>query len=473
MKNKRLGVLLPVSSLPSRYGIGDFGETSFKFIDWIKKNHYKYWQILPLNPLGPGNSPYMSSCSMAIEYRYINLDALVDAGFIEGPLPDMDKDLDYVNFEDSGAFKEYFLKIAFKSFIKKYPHGLDSFKKNNHWASEYATFQYLKKRNNLDSWNHWKKRDRDYYLHHKRAPKNAEIKYYIFVQMVATYQWKKVLNYARKNKVKIISDVPFYVGYDSIECWLHQDQFSFDENGNQTEVGGVPPDAFTDVGQLWGSPIYHFDKMKEDNYSLLVDRIGYLGQMCDILRLDHFRAFDTYYVIPAGMPDAKIGEWRVGPRDEFFEALYKKYPKTNLIAEDLGDLFPSVLELRDRLHLHGMYIMEFTIFDLYNPSNNSLIVYPGTHDNETLWGWFNNLSKDQHQFLMDRLHTDKKHLYTEIFKYMYNAPSYMSIFQLQDFLKLGNEGRINSPGTIGYPNWSFRLKDWDWVNHIVYPKKSW
>ncbi|MCD8204421.1 MAG: 4-alpha-glucanotransferase [Coprobacillus sp.] len=473
MRNNHVGVLLPIASLPSKYGIGEFGEESFRFIDWLKGERYKYWQILPLNPLGPGDSPYMSTCSNAIDGRYISLDDLKKEGYITSDIPYFDADVSYIRYQDVKEFKDKYLYEAYTNYIVMHPYSLNYFKKENPWVKYYATYQYLKRRNGDKCWAEWKNEDKNYFNHHTNPPKNKEIDFYVFVQLIALRQWKKILSYAKSKEIKIISDVPFYCGYDSVEVWLHQDQFMLDARGGQVEVAGVPPDAFTDVGQLWGNPIYNFEVMKKDNYSLLVDRIGYLASMCDYLRLDHFRAFDTYYVIPAGMKDAKIGEWRIGPRDEFFKLLYKKYPRTHLIAEDLGDLLPSVLELRDRLKLNGMFIMEFTIFDTNAKSNNNLIVYPGTHDNETLYGWFLNLSEEQKKFLMKRLHSDRKHLYNNIFKYIYRVPSFMTIFQLQDFLKLDNKARTNCPGTVGWPNWCWKLSSWDWVSEVVYPKKKW
>lgn len=472
MLKENVGILLPVSSLPGRHGIGDFGPSSFRFIRWLKQNQYRYWQILPLNPLGPGYSPYMSSCSNAIDFRYIDLDDLVKKGYLKH-VPSFRSKAKEVDYYRVGLFKEKYLYKAYLSFCKQgKSKQLEQFMKKYSWVKYYATFEFFKKRNDLKAWNEWNSDDRDYFIHHSDIPSEykKEIEFIVFIQYIALKQWLKVLNYARRAHILIISDMPFYVGFDSIECWMNRDQFAFDENNQQTEVGGVPPDAFSEGGQLWGSPIYRFDKMKENGYSLLVDRTGYLASMCDYLRLDHFRAFDTYYVIPAGMPDAKIGEWRIGPRDDFFEKLYEKYPNTKLIAEDLGDLFPSVLELRDRLNLPGMFIAEFTIFDPNQVSNDKFIVYPGTHDNETLWGWYNNLQEKDHQYLLEKFKCKESELYDKIFEYMYLLPSLMTIFPLQDLLKLGNEARLNAPGTVGYPNFVWKLRDWNFVNKIKYPK---
>ena len=207
------------------------------------------------------------------------------------------------------------------------------------------------------------------------------------------------------------------------------------------------------------------DKMKEDGYAFLVDRIGYLSKTCDILRLDHFRAWDTYCVIPAQDENARRGEWWVGPRQEFFDALYAKYPNTQLIAEDLGDLFPSVLELRDYYHLPGMFIMQFNIFDYNAVSGKNQIVYPGTHDNQTLWGWFKSLTPEQIAFINRRLNYPRN-LFKAIFEYTWNAESYMTIFALQDLLKLDDKARLNAPGTVGEPNWCWKLKDMSWMKRV-------
>lgn len=471
---ENVGILLPLSSLPSSYGIGDFGKSSYHFIKWLAKNGYKYWQILPLNPLGPGYSPYMSTCSFAFDYRYIDLDNLIEKGYLKR-VPSFQKNSTAVDYYHVGEFKMKYLYKAYLSFLKKEGEKpLDNFIKKHRWVKYYATFEFFKARNGLKAWNEWVDIDRDYFLTHKDIPNmyHKEIFFNVFIQYIALRQWKRVLNYARRHDIKIISDMPFYVGFDSIECWMNRKQFAFDENNNQTEVGGVPPDAFSEDGQLWGSPIYKFDVMKEDGYRLLVDRTGYLASLCDYLRIDHFRAFDTYYVIPAGRENAKVGEWRIGPRDEFFKKLYEKYPSIHLIAEDLGDLFDSVLELRDRLSLPGMHIVEFTILDPKEIDTSNLIVYTGTHDNETLWGWFNNLKEYEVEYLKNKFKCEYKELFDKIFDYSYNLKSFMTIYPLQDLLKLDNSARLNTPGTVGFPNFVWKLKDFSFENKLIYPKNK-
>ena len=473
--NKNLGILMSVSSLPSRHGIGDFGDTCYRFINWLSRHKYQYWQVLPLNPLGPGYSPYMSSCSNALEYRYISLDLLTKMRLIPN-VPSFNADSEKVDFYAVGEYKKQYLYQAYKKFIKKHPETIHKFKFRQPWVPKYATFEVFKWRNDNKQWNEWREEDRDYFLHHNKPPKSLmdDINFVVFLQYIALKQWKDVMRYAKRKGIKLICDMPFYVGFDGVECWTHRDQFSIGEDNKLFEVGGVGPDAFSDVGQLWGTPIYNFEKMKEDGYSLLINRIGYLSGLCDYLRIDHFRAFDTYYVIPASEETAKNGEWKLGPAYDFFDKMYEKYPNIKLIAEDLGDLRPEVLELRDHYHLPGMFISEFTIFDLNNLSTDQQLVYPGTHDNETLWGWYLNRKPEELEFIKNRLnHHDDETLYDAIVKYIYTIPSLMTIFQLQDVLKLDNNARMNTPGTVGSPNWEWKLKDDSWVNDVKYPDYHW
>ena len=472
---KHLGILLAVSSLPGNHGIGDFGDSCYKLIDWLADNGYEYWQTLPLNPVGPGYSPYMSTSSNALEYRYISLDMVSKMGLIPKVAPH-NPDTNHVDYYDVGEFKRRELYLAYRKFIKNHKETLHKFKTQNPWVNTYATFEVFKSLNDNKQWNEWDERFLNYFNHHNKPPRTfkTEINFVIFLQYLALKQWKRVLRYAKKKNIKIICDMPFYVGFDGVECWLHRDQFQIGPDNKLFEVGGVGPDAFSDVGQLWGSPIYNFERMKQDGYKLLIDRISYLASLCDYLRIDHFRAFDTYYVIPAGEETARNGEWKIGPRDEFFNELYKRYPNINLIAEDLGDLRPEVLELRDQFNLPGMFICEFTIFDLKQESTERQLVYPGTHDNETLYGWYLNLNDDQRWFIANRLNTTYDDgLYDKIVEYIYKIPSLMTIFQLQDVLKLDNSGRMNWPGTVGDPNWTWKLKDFSFTKEVKYPKKEW
>ncbi len=463
-----VGVLMPVASLPANHGVGDFGKNAYAFIKWLKKHHYKYWQILPLNPLGPGNSPYMSTCSQAIDIRYISLDMLVEEGLLSR-VPHFQSKSTFIKYMDVLDFKRKWLYKAYKKFLRGPLNGFKRFKTANKWAVYYGTYLAFKGKNDNKIWNEWPKEEITYFDKHNTAPKRylKEINFEIFMQYIAQKQWNKLWAFARKKGIQIIADCPFYVGIDSVDCWLHKDQFLMDEKYNPTMVSGCPPDAFSDDGQLWGTPIFDFEKMKLDDYLFLVERIGYLSQTCDLLRLDHFRAWDTYCVIPAEDKNAKRGEWKIGPRTDFFKALYKAYPNAHLIAEDLGDLFPSVHELRNELKLPGMFIVEFNIFDYNQESNENQIVYPGTHDNQTLYGWYKSLTEKEIAFINRRLNYPRN-LYKGIFEYIWNAKSLMTIFALQDLLKLDDKARLNLPGTIGEPNWCWKLPDMSWIKKVKY-----
>ena len=351
--------------------------------------------------------------------------------------------------------------------MKKQPETLHKFKVRNKWVMPYATFEVFKWHNDNKQWNEWRAEDRDYYLTHTCPPVKLldEINFVIYMQYVALKQWKHVLSYAKRKGIKIICDMPFYVGFDGVECWLNRDQFSIGPDNKLFEVGGVGPDAFSDVGQLWGTPIFDFAKMEKDNYTFLIHRISYLASTCDLLRLDHFRAWDTYCVIPASDENAKRGEWWIGPRTKFFDILFAKYPKINLIAEDLGILFDSVHELRNHYKLPGMFITEFTILDEHAKSNENTIVYPGTHDNVPIEGWVKTLSKHDKKAIKKKL-GNPEDLPGALLDYTRDLPSKITVFSMQDLLRLNEKATMNRPGTVGSPNWEWKLKDNSYMNEI-------
>lgn len=463
----KYGVLLAISSLPSNHGIGDFGENAYKFINFLVKHNYKYWQVLPLNPVGPGNSPYMSTCSEAIEPRYISLDMLIKKGLLNN-VPNFRAKSTRVDYQKVDTFKEKYLRKAFKNYLKGNTNKFHKFIKDNTWVEPYSIFIYFRKKNNLVSWNKWPI-DEMLYNVKQDLPKGSEedCLFYAWCQMIAYEQWNKLWAFAKRKGIKIIADCPFYVGIDSTDCWTNKEQFHFDENYEPSIVSGCPPDAFSDDGQLWGTPIYDFEKMKSNNYELLVHRIGYLATTCDLLRLDHFRAWDTYCVIPGKDENARRGKWKIGPRYDFFNELYRQYPNISLIAEDLGDLFQGVHDLRDYYKLPGMYITEFTVFDINQNSKETQIIYPGTHDNQTLKGWLKSLPEANIEFLKDRFNYPKN-LLKAMFEYTWNLPSYITIFPLQDLLGLDDKARMNYPGTVGSPNWEWKLKDMSFIRQIKF-----
>ena len=454
MKKRNVGVLLPVFSLPGNHGIGDFSNYAYEFIDWLKEHKYHYWQILPLNPIGPANSPYITVCSEAIDVRYISLDDLVERGLLE-KAPKHHAEAGRVNYQDVLVFKEKYLRRAYTNSNIS----LKKFVKENPWVSEYAKYLVLKNINDNKPWNEW-------IIKHIPSFAEDEINFHIWCQFIALNQWNNIKKYANKNGVKIIADCPFYVGLDSVDCYLNKDEFMMDEHYNPTVVSGCPPDAFSDDGQLWGTPIYNFDKMKENNYKFLISRIACLASRADILRLDHFRAFDTYCVIPAGDENARRGEWRIGPRNDFFDNLFKQYPNIQIIAEDLGILFDSVHELRNYYKLPGMRVIQFVAFEELD-NNENIIVYPGTHDNQTLYGWLKSLDKE-HKAILRKEYKGSKDIYGSLFKEVWDMPSKITIFPMQDLIKLDDRARINHPGTVGEHNWTFKFKNMKFLETVKY-----
>lgn len=454
MKKRNVGVLLPVFSLPGNHGIGDFSNYAYEFIDWLKEHKYHYWQILPLNPVGPANSPYITVCSEAFDIRYISLDDLVEKGLLDRA-PKYQANAGRVKYGDVLTFKEKYLRRAYKNSKIS----LKKFKKENPWCEEYAKYLVLKNINNNKPWNEW-------IIKHIPEFANDEINFHVWCQYIALNQWNNIKKYANKNGVKIIADCPFYVGLDSVDCYLNKDEFMMDEHYNPTLVSGCPPDAFSDDGQLWGTPIYNFDKMKENNYKFLINRIACLASRADLLRLDHFRAFDTYCAIPAGDENARRGEWRIGPRNDFFDNLFKQYPNIQIIAEDLGILFDSVHELRDYYKLPGMRVIQFVAFEELD-NNENVIVYPGTHDNQTLYGWLKSLDKE-HKAILRKEYKGSKDIYASLFNEVWNMPSKITIFPMQDLIKLDDRARINHPGTVGEHNWTFKFKNMDFLKTVRY-----
>lgn len=460
---KKKGILLPVASLPGHHGIGDFGDSAYEFIRWLSARGYHFWQILPINPLGPGWSPYMTTCSEAIETRYICLDYLKKEGLLD-EVKDYKPRSSKIDYVGSGKIKEKYLKKAFRKFIKLHPNGLKRFIKDHPWVIKYAIFNVFDRLNNKASWNTWPHEQIFYLEEHKQGeyPKEheKEILYLVWTQMEAYKQWNKIRNYAHKHDIKIIGDLPFYVGYGSVDCWGNKYVFDFDENYNPRNVAGCPPDAFTDLGQYWGNPCFDFDKMKENDYEFYVNRLGAVSKICDIVRLDHFRAFYGYYAIPFGRTDARVGEWKPGPAHGLFDAFFKKFPNAEIIAEDLGYMNDDVYRLRDDYNLPGMYILQFTIFDPNPKDTSNLIVYTGTHDNDTIKGWYKNLNQDQVNYVINKIGGDiNKDFCKQFMEYVWNVPSKITIIPLQDYLLLDNKARLNWPGTFGSPNWEWKLKE--------------
>lgn len=476
---REAGILAPLPSLPSDYGIGDMGKYSYKFIDLLKQSGVKIWQILPLNPLGYGNSPYQPYSSFAGDEIYISLENLFEQNYLnEKPLP-FNADSIKVDYNLVRKYKEKYLKQAFSNFKPD-----EDYKKfvSQKWVYLYAVFLTFKKKNNLVCWNKWQKEHKEWIKDRKYdlSEYQKDIDYEIFIQYIFYKQWIKLKEYANQNSISIMGDIPIYVGIDSLDVWSNQDSFLLDENGEPTFIAGVPPDYFSETGQRWGNPIYNWDYMKKNNFSFWIDRLSYNSKLFDIIRIDHFRAFDTYWKIPAECETAIDGEWIEAPGYDLFDTILKQLPDIKIVAEDLGELRDEVYVLRDYYKFKGMKIVQF-VFDPLENNNNfedkeNMIIYTGTHDNQTIKGWYNSQSRhlqkeiDLELFSQGYREDNISHRFVE---YTLDSIAQTAIIPIQDILNYGDEARINTPGTLGSPNWEWKLKDFsDFENNISFLNKA-
>lgn len=467
---RETGILMPVSSLPSRTGVGELGKETEKFIGYLSASGVKIWQILPLNPVGYGNSPYQPYSSCAGDEIYISLEKLWEQQLLkELPMSELAGST-RVQYEKVRVWKETYLREAFQTFIEK---GLDQTEEyqtfvTQKWVQEYALFRAFKKENGGSCWNDWKSEHKNWPEHKTEVATviREEADYQIFLQYLFYCQWIEIKSVANANGIRIMGDVPFYVGVDSVDVWAGKDNFLLDTDGRPIFVAGVPPDYFSATGQRWGNPIYDWEYLKEQNYQFWVDRIGYSSSLFDIIRIDHFRAFDTFWKIPASCPTAVEGEWILAPGYEVIDTFLEQIPGVNLVAEDLGDLRPEVLELKEHYHLKGMKILMFSIDpsgkyakDSFDDVEN-MIIYTGTHDNDTLMEWYGGLSvaaKRKVRRFLARKRIRQGSVKERLLTYTLKSPAEYAILPLADILGMGKEAHLNTPGTVGSPNWEWRM----------------
>ncbi len=467
---RKSGILMPVSSIPSAYGIGTFSKQAYAWIDFLEKAGQSYWQILPLGPTGYGDSPYQSFSTFAGNPYYIDPETLADEGLLtkaECDACDFGKDASAVDYEKIYYARFPLLKKAFlRSKLDKDPDYQIFTEKNSYWLDDYALYMAVKDAHEGKSWISWEEdiRLRKPETMAKLCEKYAEeIDFYRFQQYHFAKQWTALKEYAHAHGVQIIGDIPIYVAFDSADTWANPELFQLDETGHPIAVAGCPPDAFSATGQLWGNPLYRWDYHKKTNYDWWMKRIGYCYTLYDVVRIDHFRGFDEYYAIPYGNPTAEFGSWEPGPGYDIFRAMKETLGKRPVIAEDLGFLTNSVRRLVKKTGYPGMKILQFA-FDSreesdYLPHHYTAgsVVYTGTHDNDTTIGWFHTLNRHDKKFAKTYLNIrSNKDVNWAFIRAAQASVSDTCIIPIQDYLGLGSEARINTPSTLGQ-NWKWRM----------------
>lgn len=464
------GILLPISSLPSPYGIGTFGKAAYEFVDSLKRAGQIYWQVLPIGPTSYGDSPYQSFSTFAGNPYFIDLDMLVEEGLIDRTAIDsidwgqLEYDIDYSKMYDNRY--AILRKAFFKSQERNTCEYKEFLRKNRYWLDDYSLFMACKDYFGQKEWSEWEndiKTRKPEAMNYYRAFLKEKVEFWQYVQYKFFEQWKKLREYAHENGIKIIGDIPIYVAFDSSDVWSDTLQYQLDEELKPIDVAGCPPDAFSDYGQKWGNPLYNWEAMERDGFSWWKRRMSAAATLYDIIRIDHFIGIAKYYAIPAdGTPID--GEYRIGPGEKLIKAINKAVGGSKIIAEDLGVAIPEAKELLIKSGYPGMKVLEFA-FD-GNRSNEYLphmyekncVVYSGTHDNETLLGYFSSLSEENFKYLMDYTNSNNKtELAENVITLAYESVADTVIIQMQDILKKSNDARMNFPSTIG-KNWRWRLK---------------
>ena len=462
------GILMHITSLPSPYGIGTFGKEAEAFVDWLKQAGQKYWQVLPIGPTGYGDSPYQSFSTFAGNPLLIDLDALVAAGLLSKEKceeADYGADPTYVDFEKVTRTKMALLREAFSEFEENVSY-LSFVKNEADWLEDYALFMAIKEENNNVSWLQWKddlRLRKPEAIAEAASRLEAEVDFWKFIQFTFYSQWERLKDYANKNGIKIIGDIPIYVSPDSADVWANSYLYDMDENVMPKTVAGVPPDYFSATGQLWGNPLYNWEAMKKEGYSWWISRIEKAASLYDIVRIDHFRAFDTYWAIPYGEKTAVNGEWKNGPGMELFNAIKKQIGEPPIIAEDLGDIFDSVKVLLKETGFPGMRVLQFG-FNPNSDDNDHLphrypvnsVCYTGTHDNSTVMGWYK--GADEKSRAMCRRYLKPRpfeKLNITMIRELYKSSCGLAVVPMQDVIGLDDTARMNIPSTLG-GNWKWR-----------------
>ena len=469
---RQSGILMHITSLPGPHGVGTMGKHAFAFVDFLADAGQRYWQILPLNPTGFGDSPYQSCSAFAGNHYLIDLELLVEEGLLK------QEELDCVQWcrsdtkVDFGLLYNNRMTVLKKAFSRHADTGdFARFRaENDSWLPEFVAYMGLKDKFGGKPWYDWPEDVRRFGPDAIAAAREylgeEGILFYCFVQYLFFKQWFTLRDYAHSKNLQIIGDVPIYVPLDSVEVWKDPRLFQLDETLNPKVVAGCPPDAFTADGQLWGNPIYDWDAMKEENYAWWIRRLDAAGKLYDVVRLDHFRGLEAYWAIPYGDTTARNGKWVKGPDMDFIRALKRDLPHLQMIAEDLGYLTQEVIDLRDASGYPGMKVLQFG-FDPREPADylphtytRNSVCYTGTHDNMTMRQWFDEADDEMRNFAADYLNlTREEDFVWSAIRAALGSVSDLAVIQMQDVLNLGASGRMNFPGTLSDSNWTWRAKD--------------
>ncbi len=482
---RQAGILLPITAIPSKYGIGGFTNEAYEFVDFLKKAGQSYWQILPMGPTGFGDSPYQSFSSFAGNPYYISLDDLIEEGALTS---EECESVDYGKDERQIDYKKIYdtrLKLLNKAYkrtnLKSNQEYLDFVGENVKWLENYALFMAIKNYYGGKPWYEW---DLEIKMANPRAMEEYsqrlqnEIGFWRYVQFKFYQGWKSLKEYANENGVRIIGDIPIYVAYDSADVWSNPALFQLDVDKAPIAVAGCPPDGFSKKGQMWGNPLYKWEVHKESGYLWWIYRIEHSFKMFDVLRIDHFRGFDEYYSVEYGSRDATNGKWEKGPKKALFDAVFEKLGKKEIIAEDLGFVTEGVKDLLEECEFPGMRVFQFG-FDKrdtgakndYLPHNyiENCVAYTGTHDNPTIISWFFEIDKEEREdvrnYLCDKFTPDSE-IHLPIIGAVMRSQAKLCIIPIQDYLGYDSRARINKPSTLG-ANWTWRLSKGDITKELT------
>ncbi|MGD2245820.1 MAG: 4-alpha-glucanotransferase [Candidatus Aminicenantes bacterium] len=475
MRKRGSGIFLHITSLPSSFGIGDLGPWAYRFVDFLAEAKQAYWQILPLNPIEPafGNSPYLSYSAFACNPLLLSLELMVQEGLLgeEDIIPDKHLHSERVDYDSVVVFKRKLFQTAFQRFKqRKDKSDYERFcMENTSWLDDFVLFVALKERFQKRVWSDWPPDVRDRQKEELQAMKKAlhdDMDRERFLQYEFKRQWSALRSYCQEKGIQVIGDIPVYVNHDSVDLWTHPQLFKLDPNKRPYAVAGVPPDYFSATGQLWGNPLYRWDILKEKGYDWWIQRVDHNLSLFDIVRIDHFRGFVGYWEIPAAESNAVNGEWKEAPAEDFFRVLTEKNPHLPLIAEDLGTITPDVRKLMEHFDFPGMKVLLFAFGEddpmhpyLPHTYPENCVVYTGTHDNNTVRGWFEREAKPAERKRVFRYvgrRIKKKEIHWEFNRLAMMSVANMVIIPMQDVLGLGEEARMNLPATEK-GNWEWRL----------------